>query len=634
MSSHTKKRPRNAAVAQGIGSGIAVPVEPPALSLRAALLARLETTPTYITDVGARFCVTGADPCVCSLGREIADRLRIVQESAEAERQRLESVRATLHAAIDARIDELLAKVSAAESAKASALERELERIDEALERLRREHAAAREAALGEGDADDLTSALAAELSARLDSVDALLATLPHGPVEPSLLRVELDVGAAVVALRTAGTMLAPCGVRADDVVVRRLPTSVCPGRTLRFELAVSDDYPRRAPAELEVAAASLAFHARLTVSLVCGAESPQPLQATLAPATAGSVAVTVAIPEGTCIDAEVVVSGVTLAGQAVTGGQALPGRLRVIAGIQAPLRLEGAVAAYSSSAPFITPDGTLYAPKHGSPDVLVFAADGTPLPPLPLAALGLSTSTASAAFVEATGMLLLADANGIASKLVAVDAASRAVRWSAALGGGCYSIAVLPAQSVVVVGDFGTRELHTLHLSDGTRMASANADWPTFVVADPALATVYVSTLYQVSAFRWDGAALVAEGVVEAAGATRNDRPLAVVPPAPGQRTSYLVVGTGLSSTLRVLSLPDRRLVHTHELKGMGVLGLAGDPSGTTLVVCNAASKAFTSCRGRCLACHPLPLPLCMRPNCATNNPQVLCQRAPDLQA
>jgi hypothetical protein len=49
------------------------------------------------------------------------------------------------------------------------------------------------------------------------------------------------------------------------------------------------------------------------------------------------------------------------------------------------------------------------------------------------------------------------------------------------------------------------------------------------------------------------------------------------------------------------VLSLPDRRLVHTHELKGMGVMGLAADPSGTALAVCDAASKAI----------HVLPWPL-----------------------
>jgi hypothetical protein len=49
------------------------------------------------------------------------------------------------------------------------------------------------------------------------------------------------------------------------------------------------------------------------------------------------------------------------------------------------------------------------------------------------------------------------------------------------------------------------------------------------------------------------------------------------------------------------VLSLPDRRLVHTHTLEGMVVTGLAADPSGTALAVCDAASKAI----------HVLPWPL-----------------------
>jgi hypothetical protein len=159
----------------------------------------------------------------------------------------------------------------------------------------------------------------------------------------------------------------------------------------------------------------------------------------------------------------------------------------------------------------------------------------------------------------------------------------------------------VLPAQGVVVANDFESDKLHAHRLSDGTRVASAKADWPTFGAADPATATAYASTSGKVSAFRWDGAALVEEGIVEAAGSTRNDRPVAVVPPAPGQRTSYLVVGRCYSPTLRVLSLPDRRLVHTHTLEGMEVMGLASDPSGTALVVCDAASKAI----------HVLPWPL-----------------------
>jgi DNA-binding beta-propeller fold protein YncE len=275
-----------------------------------------------------------------------------------------------------------------------------------------------------------------------------------------------------------------------------------------------------------------------------------------------------------------------------------------VIRGMQAPLAIHVA-ANLSSCTPVITNDGTLYAPTVGSPYVTVVAADGTLLPSLPLASLGMSTRSRHAAFVEATGTLLLTDAYGDFSKLVAADAVSKAVRWSTSLGGGCEGIAVLPAQGAVIVSDFHGYKLRVHRLSDGVRVASANAVLATYVAADPASGTVYVSTVArssrEVSAFRWDGAALVAEGVVGAAGTAVDDRPLAMLPPTPGRHTSYLVVGTRLKPTLRVLSLPSRRLVHTHTLDGMLVTGLAADPSGTALAVCDYTSNAI----------HVLPWPL-----------------------
>jgi uncharacterized small protein (DUF1192 family) len=134
--------------------------------------------------------------------------IRTVGESAEAERQRLHSLRTTLHIAVDVQMDGLLAKVTSAESAKIAALERELERLDAALERTRREHTAAREALTNKTDEEIV--ALSTALTASLNGIDALLATLPHGPVEPSLLRLELDEGALLSSIRTAGTVLAP----------------------------------------------------------------------------------------------------------------------------------------------------------------------------------------------------------------------------------------------------------------------------------------------------------------------------------------------------------------------------------------------------------------------------------------
>jgi hypothetical protein len=269
------------------------------------------------------------------------------------------------------------------------------------------------------------------------------------------------------------------------------------------------------------------------------------------------------------------------------------------VTGMLAPLRLEGASGVLCT--PVISGNGTLYAPREGCPDVVVFSADGTPLSPLPVASLELSELTSDAAFDEATSTLLLADSNKEVSKLVAFDIVSRAVRWSTGLGGNCFGIAVLPAQGLVVASVYSVNELRVHHLSDGALVCTAPADRPSFIAADATTVALYVSSAYKVFSFRWNGGTLVSKGVVEAAGDTGNWRLLAVMPSAPGQHTSYLVVGTCYSPTLLVLSLPDRRLVHTHTLEGMKVAGLAADPSGTALAVCDYTSKAI----------HVLPWPL-----------------------
>jgi hypothetical protein len=573
-------------------------------ALRARLLRRIDGAPMLLADIAARLGTTGADSCLCALGREVADVIRAVGESAEAERQRLEELRTTLHIAIDSRINELVVNITAAESAKIAALECELERLDAALERTRREYAAAREALTVKSD--DEIEALSTALTVSLDGIDALLSTLPLGPVEPPLLRLELDEGALLSSLRTAGTVLAPRGVHAADVMVRGVPTHVRPGRPLQFELALCDDYPCRAPAELEAAAASLAFHARVEALLETGNVS-QLLQATLLPSSgfAGVVTAAIVIPDGVGRGSDVVINCLSVVKQPIVRGLTLPARLRVVCGMRAPLMLNGAATnKFWRSVPAITSEGTLYAPVYGKSDLLSFSSDGSPLPPLDLAAFGLSARTRLAAFVEATRTLLLADANGVTSKLVAVDVANKSVRWTTALESNCYGIVALPTQGVVVVGGCIEHMMHVHRLSDGIRIASTKAEGAFFSTADPCTATLYVSTVtalnFTVSVFRWNGSALLSDGVFAVAG---NDiRPLAVMPPAPGRHASYLIVGTLEKSSLLVFSLPDRRLVHAHELDGFEVVGLAADPSGTSLAVCDRASKAI------CVIPWPLP--------------------------
>jgi hypothetical protein len=309
-----------------------------------------------------------------------------------------------------------------------------------------------------------------------------------------------------------------------------------------------------------------------------------------------------VTVPVSAGRDLKVVIHSISVAGQPVTHGQSLPAAVAVATGMLAPLRLEGAANDWTCN-PVISGDGTLYAPRYGSPNVLVFSADGTPLPSLLLASLELSSSMRAAAFDDATATLLLADANLAASKLVSVHAVSRAVRWSTGLGSNCCGIAVLPAQGLVVASVNRSNKLQVHRLADGALVSTALAVGPSFIAADPTTDTLYVSTGPCISAFWWNGSALVSEGVVEAAGNKGYTRPLAVVPPAPGHRTTYLVVGTYGAPTLLVLSLPDRRLVHTHTLEGMKVMGLAADPSGTALAVCDGASASN--------AVHVLPWPL-----------------------
>jgi hypothetical protein len=276
-----------------------------------------------------------------------------------------------------------------------------------------------------------------------------------------------------------------------------------------------------------------------------------------------------------------------------------------VFAGMHAPLILKQIVCGFCT--PVITYDGTLYVPNPNRPSVQIFSADGTHLPPLSVASVGLSEQTYAAAYVNSSNTLLLADNNDDASKLVAVDMTSRVVRWTTEPGmlNGVCGIAVLPPQGVVIVGSYQDDMLHAHRLSDGMRFASANVNGCTFIASDPAAATIYVSSGTQecqsVVAHRWDSTTLVADGTVAAAGVAPRNRPLAVMPPAPGLRTSYLIVGKYATPTLHVISLPDRRLIHTHTLEGMQVVDLAADPSGTALAVCDSASEAV----------HVMPWPL-----------------------
>lgn len=194
---------------------------------------------------------------------------------------------------------------------------------------------------------------------------------------------------------------------------------------------------------------------------------------------------------------------------------------------------------------------------------------------------------------------------------LAVIDLESSSVRWasvSATSDGGC--IATLPRRGAI----FTTvkERIQAVDVYTGNSIGSITGDSIfRYAVGDDESDTIFFGKgplPCSVSAFCWGAEAsggatygFTALGAIESAGAPSNCRPMAIVRPPPGLRTSYLVLGVIWAPTLLVLALPSFTLVHTHKLAGVQVTGLAADPRGAALVV---VDKAI-------LGCHTLPWPL-----------------------
>lgn len=231
---------------------------------------------------------------------------------------------------------------------------------------------------------------------------------------------------------------------------------------------------------------------------------------------------------------------------------------------------------------------------------ILVFAADGTEQPSLE-EDLGCG-GTSHAASCGPNGEWLAVVGDGLSC----IDLTSRSVRWTTKPASGV-CIAVLPRSGVIVT--LGGANIQSIDVATGTCLGTL-AGSGIYAAGDAATDTVYIGkgpAPCSVSAFRWgvqeggDAHAFSPLGVVEPARALANCRPMTIVPPRPGCRTSYLVIGVIWAPTLLVLALPGLTVVHTHELKGVEVTGLGADPGGAALVVVDRASQG----------CHVLPWPL-----------------------
>lgn len=257
-------------------------------------------------------------------------------------------------------------------------------------------------------------------------------------------------------------------------------------------------------------------------------------------------------------------------------------------------LRIDG--VSVSAQTPCVTTGGILYIPMGDT--IRVFDSSGDALPSLATSELGISARTFDAAYDKVTNTLLFGDKNGRSSMLVAVDAATKTVKWAAT--GACNQVAVLPRQGMVVAISSVADRLHVQKLADGTPVASVPVRCPSNLAADTVSATVYACTwnppkdTYAVSAFRWRSGVLEPVGKLESVPETKEAHPLTVVPAAPGRHTPHLVVGHWRRALLLVVSVPDHKVVLEHSLPaGTEVQGLAADPDGGTLVVMDRRTRA-----------------------------------------
>ena len=547
-----------------------------------------------------------ADASFRKLGCSIDAALQSISGSFEAARVKLREARAALHAAVDARCEELEMHIKSTEAAKASALERELVAADSAFELWQSEHADLSRMLITASDAELDTQHDA--LLSRLHGLEALLKGLPP-VVEPPCVGLLTDLPAMLTSLAEFGHLAYLPPVTATNVVPTGVPAHAQAGRALLLRLSLDDRCVGHSTAELEILLGRLAPNVRLNVSLESEGCPLQALAATLVPDPPSrclQVSVPVPMVQGA---AAVVIDSITIAKAPMPG---TPLRIRVAQGLQTPLCLS--VSDYDGkflSAPCISDDGRIFAPWRRYPKygVRVRDATGSSLGGVPIAELGFIAGSLWAAFdTGPTPSLLLAQRDSHVHLLAAVDPASYALRWKRALmyDRECRGLAALPSQGVVLA--LGDSRIEAFRLADGEKVGSLEAPGlAMFLAADPVSGAVFAggcepdSAIFNVVASAWLGGGAGGRGgrfsplaCVSAARIAGGYRPIAVVPPGPGKAASHLVVGTTGEPELLVLALPSLVLVHEHRLEGVRVYGLAADPCGAALAVCDGVASAI----------------------------------------
>jgi len=296
--------------------------EPAACANGPTLLARCGgDSPSGAWQVAAASAgVAGADAYLCHLSKSIAGALEQVAASAEAARARVSAVRDAAAVEAHAHCDELESCVESAEASKRVALERELCAVDAALERLRTERGAASEAVASLSDTE--LKARHAELSARLDSVDAQLLALPTSVVEPPYVGVVIDEAALSAGAAVIGRVVAPLAVTAADLSLEVATGYAYPGCTLMLRLMSSTAlHASQSDDELEVSLSVAAAATHIEAALEAEGAARQSLKAHFsADAPGRCVTISIGVPQDALVGSSVCFSPLTVFGQPVAG--------------------------------------------------------------------------------------------------------------------------------------------------------------------------------------------------------------------------------------------------------------------------------------------------------------------------
>ena len=496
--------------------------------------------------------------------------------------------------------------------------------------------------------------ASAGELLRRISGApfeDTTLMLLPADPTQP------LSPTNWIVATSCAPAALEASGVRSriflqpgEDYVLRvgpaaapdALPVSYCgpllealEARLLRLTRA---EAWLVLPSSESAAAGSASGPSVTVVDAVSASRRPLHTRCVPCNVAAGSIGIDVRIlvPADAPLGSRVEVMRVWLAGGSVdiaAAGAPAPSvplaniRVARAGGPSSPPYKYIGTATADYQTPSFSAEGTLFIPDAGN--VHVFLHDGSQqfVTPGNWPDGGSINRLRASAVDDATGILYLGDGRGseqsrltalrlpllsdfLASPCSPATPQPLQLLWATPIGSfvNCRGAAAVPDVGVVFASNYWDNVLCVHAAGDGGRLASVALTDTSYLAADPTSGIVFASCRGGIVPFEWVPASTGAGALkrhpnVDLSGtpqASNPDHCLAVVPPAFGKSTAYLV-SASYSSSLAVFALsstgageaytPTATLIHVHELEGASVYGLAGDAAGTALAVIEGMS-------------------------------------------